>query len=157
MPELDADTYPANYDLARCQPGDPTAPEETRTTRRLTITLCGSTSRAAHDLARVHRALALAGHLVHAPVPPMQGEPPATTEQLQALTERHRAAIDASHLVIAVIPDGHTGVATAAEMTYAERYAPTTRWVTDVDALVGDPAAWLDGADTYPALQPATA
>ncbi|MFI2577718.1 hypothetical protein ACH5AJ_36595 [Streptomyces rochei] len=125
--------------------------------RRLTITLCGSRRRAAHDLARVHRALALAGHLVHAPVPHLPGEPTPTDEQTRQLADRHRAAIDASHLVLAIVPDGWAGESTVAEMAYAERYAPATRWVTDVDALVGDPAAWLDGADIYPTLQPAIA
>ncbi|GHJ11193.1 hypothetical protein TPA0907_55600 [Micromonospora humidisoli] len=125
--------------------------------RRLTITLCGSTRRHAHDLTRVHRALALAGHLVHAPCPPLPGEPAPTPEQLDRLTERHHAAIDASHLVLAVVPDGWAGAATVAEMAYAERYAPAARWVTDVDALVGDVDAWLDGADLHPTLQPATA
>ncbi|MGX4657080.1 hypothetical protein ACWCHM_26025 [Micromonospora sp. SCSIO 07396] len=124
--------------------------------RRLTITLCGSTRRHAHDLARVHRALALAGHLVHAPCPPLPGEPAPTAEQLNRLTERHLAAIDASHLVLAIVPDG-PGEATRAEMAYAARYAPASCWVTNVDALVGDVDAWLDGADLHPTLQPATA
>ncbi|WP_329013139.1 hypothetical protein OG271_03865 [Micromonospora rifamycinica] len=125
--------------------------------RRLTITLCGSTRRHPHALARVHRALALAGHLVHAPVPPLPGEPAPTAEQLRRLTERHLAAIDASHLVLAIVPTGQPGDATRAEMAYAERYAPAARWVFDVDALVGDVDAWLDAADLHPTLQPATA
>jgi hypothetical protein len=124
---------------------------------RLTITLCGSLTRAAADLARVHRALALAGHLVHAPVPPLPGEPAPTAEQLYALHLRHRAAIDASDLVLGIVPDGRPGAATVAEMAHAQVVAPRALWVTDVDALCGDPAAWLDAADvqaldadTYP-------
>lgn len=127
---------------------------------RLTVTLCGSLTRAHHDLARVHRALALAGHLVHAPVPALPGEAEPTTQQRIQLAVRHRAAIDVSDLVLAVIPDGRPGEATNAEMTYAERHAPRVRWVTDVDALVADVAAWLDGAEvpapavTTPAPRP---
>lgn len=123
---------------------------------RLTVTLCGSLTRAADDLARVHRALALAGHLVHAPVPAQPGEPEPTAEQLNQLTRRHYAAIDASDLVLGIVPDGQAGYATGGEMRYAARYAPATRWVTDVDALVGDVAAWLDLADVLtPTTQPA--
>ncbi|MEU4640850.1 hypothetical protein [Micromonospora sp. NPDC023814] len=114
---------------------------------RLTVTLCGSLTRAATDLARVHRALALAGHLVHAPCPPLPGEAAITGEQLDRLTERHYEAIRQSDLVIAVIPDGRPGNATHYEMRYAKHFGKAVRWVTDVDALVGDVAAWLDGAE----------
>lgn len=114
---------------------------------RLTVTLCGSLTRAAGDLTRIHRALALAGHLVHAPVPALPGEAPIRAEQRDQLAERHYAAIRRSDLVIGVIPDGRPGDATHYEMRYAKHFGKTARWVTDVDALVGDVAAWLDGAE----------
>lgn len=114
---------------------------------RLTVTLCGSLTRAAHDLARVHRTLALAGHLVHAPVPALPGEPAITAEQRANLDQRHRAAIDRSDLVIAVMPDGLPGDATATEIRYAQMLGKPVRMVVDVDALVGDVAAWLNGAE----------
>lgn len=90
---------------------------------RLTVTLCGSLTRAANDLRRVERALALAGHLVHAPCPPLPGDPTATAEQVRRLADRHYAAIDASHLVIGIAPDGRPGAATSAEMLYAAHVA----------------------------------
>jgi hypothetical protein len=113
-------------------------------TQPLTITLCGSLTRARHDLARIHRALALAGHLVHAPMPPLPGEAPATPEQLDRLTERHLAAIDRSDLVAT---DGYLGPATRAEMNHAEQQHVPIRVVVDAGALTGDVAAWLNGAE----------
>lgn len=108
---------------------------------RLTVTLCGSLTRAAHDLARVHRALALGGHLVHAPVPALPGEPAITAEQRANLDQRHRAAIDRSDLVIAVRwPGDHS----QAELHYAGHRDIPIRWATtdaDIHALLADIAA----------------
>ncbi|MFD6770619.1 hypothetical protein ACFWC6_30850 [Micromonospora chalcea] len=120
---------------------------------RLTITLCGSLTRARHDLRRVHRALALAGHLVHAPCPPLPGEHPPTAEQHANLAARHYAAINHSDLVIAVTPDGWPGEATGDEIRHATTEGKPVRWLLDpaaVDALISDVAAWLDGAEEKP-------
>lgn len=84
-----------------------------------TITLCGSITRDIHDLTRIHRALALAGHLAYSPVPPLPGEPDLTAEQLANLTAGHYAAIDASDLVIGVAADGRIGTSTSGELRYA--------------------------------------
>ncbi|GAB2952055.1 hypothetical protein GCM10027280_45570 [Micromonospora polyrhachis] len=110
-------------------------------TTRLTITLCGSLTRAGRDLTRVHRALALAGHLVHAPTPPLPGEPTPTPEQYANLVLRHHAAIRRSDLVIAICPDGEPGDATRSEMAYAQLVGRHTRWAYDIDALLVDIAA----------------
>lgn len=105
-------------------------------TTRLTITLCGSLTRAADHLARVHRALALNGHLVHAPVPALDGEPAPTPEQVANLTTRHHAAIRRSDLVIGIAPDGRVGDATRGEMDYAADRGIPTRWVlSDADLV----------------------
>ncbi|MFG2046023.1 hypothetical protein ACGFIW_01165 [Micromonospora sp. NPDC048935] len=116
----------------------------------LTITLCGSLARAGHDLRRVERALALAGHLVHAPCPPLPGERPATAEQIRHLTARHYAAMNRSDVVIAVVPDGIVGEATASEVRYAQHRGVRVLHCFDVDALVADVAAWLDGPVVAP-------
>jgi nucleoside 2-deoxyribosyltransferase len=125
---------------------------------RLTVTLCGSLRRAGHDLHRVHRALALAGHLVHAPVPALPGEPEPTAGQKHNLTTRHLAAIRRSDLVIAVVPDRRPGGATAEEMRYADIAGIRARWVmspADVDALIADIAAGR--LDQWPAAVSAPA
>ncbi|MFG3702403.1 hypothetical protein ACGF5C_31650 [Micromonospora sp. NPDC047620] len=121
---------------------------------RLTVTLCGSLTRAATDLARIHRALALAGHLVHTPVPPLPGETPATAEQIRNLADRHYAAINDSQLVIGVATDGRPGSSTSTEMRYAVALVGHTRWVLSpqaLDALLADIAAGRLTATEVPA------
>ncbi|MER7331801.1 MULTISPECIES: hypothetical protein [unclassified Micromonospora] len=121
------------------------------TVQRLTITLCGSLGRAAHDLARVHWHLHAAGHEVYAPVPaPPEADPSPT--QIENIVAKHMQRIDRSDLVIAVIPDGVIGHRTGDEMRRAERQGISTRYDTDVDALIADITAGrlLDGTDTCP-------
>ncbi|MEU3455625.1 hypothetical protein ABZ671_18790 [Micromonospora sp. NPDC006766] len=102
----------------------------------LAITLCGSITRAPEALRRVERALALAGHLVNAPIPPLPGESDLTPGQLANLTTGHHAAIRRSDLVIAVVPDGRPGDSTRSEVRYAEQLGVPVRWVWDVDPFV---------------------
>lgn len=110
----------------------------------LTITLCGSLTRARDDLSRVHRALALAGHLVHAPVAALPGEPAPTREQLHRLAVRHRAAIRQSDLVVIVATDGYLGPSTRAEMDHAEQQQIPTQLVVDVNAYLAELAGDID-------------
>jgi hypothetical protein len=117
----------------------------------LTVTLCGSLRRAGDDLARVHRALALAGHLVHAPVPALPGEPEPTAGQKFNLTTRHLAAIRRSDLVVGIVPDRRPGGDTADEMRYADIAGIRTRWAmspAEVDALIADIVAGRLGQQT---------
>jgi hypothetical protein len=104
---------------------------------RLTITLCGSLTRAADDLARLAWHLKAAGHHVHAPTPAPPGVAP-TWQQLAGLTGQHSAAIRRSDLVIAVVPDRRIGDATANEMRLAVDLAIPHTVVEDVEAFIAD-------------------
>lgn len=110
---------------------------------RLTVTLCGSLSRAPDDLARVAWHLAAAGHDVRAPKPAPADVTP-TAEQVRNLVAGHLDDITRSVIVLGIVPDGLVGDHTGDQMAYAARAAVYTRWAlspVEVDELLADIAA----------------
>lgn len=110
---------------------------------RLTVTLCGSLTRAADDLARVAWHLAAAGHDVRAPKPAPADVTP-TAEQVRNLVAGHLDDISRSVIVLGVVPDGLVGDRTGDEMAHAARVGAYTRWAlspAEVDELLADVAA----------------
>lgn len=102
---------------------------------RLTVTVCGSLTRAATDINRVAWHLKAAGHDVYQPTPKPDDVTAPTAGQIHNITAGHYAAIDRSHLVVAVINDGRPGAATTAEILHAISRRIPVRIAMDADEI----------------------
>jgi hypothetical protein len=107
----------------------------------LTVTLCGSLGRAAHDLHRVHRAFIRAGWTAYAPTPAHPGETPPSIAEITNITGGHLRAIRRSAWTVGVVPDGVVGDSTRAEIGHAAEHGKTVRLAlspADVDELIAE-------------------